>query len=458
MTDSTQRLMAECKACLQLAIPLSGALLAQSATGFIDTLMMGWLGSITLASGGLGASIFQAFLLISTGVLSAVSPAIAIAYGEGQTTAIGKIVRQGLWLAIGLTIPISGLLWNAQAWLPRLGQSVETVNLALPYLRSIAWGIAPALGFAVLRNFVSALSDPRPVIVIVLGGTGINILFNYALMFGKWGLPALGLAGIGWASALSLWTMLTALVLYIIRQPRYRAYQVFKGLNQLEVRIFRDLLHIGIPVGILSLVETGMFTVTTLLMGTLGTVTLAAHQIALQTAAMTFMVPMGIALATTVRVGQMLGQQDRAGAELAGKVGISVAAGFMSLMGLLIWLFPERIVSLYLDVNQPENAAVLSLAQQLLCVAAIFQLFDGLQVSAAGALRGLKDTRIPMLIGLVAYWGIGLTSGYVLGILAGLGGTGLWCGLAMGLAAAAVVLIWRFNALLNQEGILESRK
>ncbi|NJO77838.1 MAG: MATE family efflux transporter [Cyanobacteria bacterium RM1_2_2] len=439
------RLAAEIKACLWLAIPLAGAQLAQAATAFVDTIMMGWLGSATLAAGGLGASVFQALLLISTGIVSAVSPLVAAAYGGSQTAAVGKIVRQGLWLAAGLAMPMGLLLWSAQAWLPNLGQSTATINIALPYLRSIVWGVLPALGFAVLRNFVSALSDPRPVIVIMLSGTVFNILANYSLMFGKWGLPALGLTGIGLASATSLWGMFLALSLYILSQPRYRAYRVFKQLNQLEIQVLRDLIQVGIPIGVLAAVETGMFTLTTFLMGQLGTVSLAAHLVALQTAAVTFMVPLGISLATTVRVGQQLGQQNPAGARLAGWVGIGIAALFMSLMAILFWLFPQPIVALYLDIEKPDNAAVVALAKQLLIVAAVFQLFDGIQVSAAGALRGLKDTRIPMLIGIIAYWGIGLTSGYLLGIQLGWGGIGLWWGLAIGLAAASMVLTWRFS-------------
>jgi MATE family multidrug resistance protein len=442
---SQNRLSTEIKACLGLAIPLAGAQLAQAATAFVDTIMMGWLGSATLAAGGLGASVFQALLLISTGIISAVSPLVAAAYGGKDTKIVGKIVQQGLWLAAGLALPVGLLLWSAQAWLPHLGQSAATIHIALPYLRSIVWGVLPALGFAVLRNFVAALSDPRPVIVIMLSGTIFNVIANYSLMFGKWGLPALGLTGIGIASATSLWGMFVALSLYVLSQPRYQAYRVLSQFNQLEMKVLCELIQVGIPIGVLAAVETGMFTLTTFLMGQLGTVSLAAHQVALQTAALTFMVPLGVSLATTVRVGQQLGQQNLDGARLAGRVGIGIAALFMSLMGILFWLFPQPIVALYLDIKKPENGAVVALAQQLLIVAAVFQLFDGIQVSAAGALRGLKDTRIPMLIGIVAYWGIGLTSGYLLGIQFGWGGIGLWWGLAIGLAVASVVLTWRFS-------------
>jgi MATE family multidrug resistance protein len=447
------RLISEVKASLFLAIPLAGAQLAQAATGFIDTVMMGWLGSQTLAAGGLGATAFTALLIVTTNIISAVSPLVAAAYGAGKVVAVGRVVRQGLWLAVTLAIPVMLFLWHADLVLRLLGQKESSVVLSQTYLRAIVWGFLPALGFAVLRNFVSALSEPRPVIVIMVSGTCFNVVANYVLMFGKLGLPALGLAGIGWASTLALWSMFIALTLYIMKQQRYRAYKVFHGLHQFEGQVFRELVHLGLPIGILAAVETGLFTTTTILMGQLGTVTLAAHQIALQTAAVTFMVPLGISFATTIRVGQLLGAGDGVGARLAGYVGIGMSALFMSVTGVLFWTMPERIVSLYLNIHDPVNREVVHLAEALLGVAAMFQLFDGIQVSATGALRGLKDTRVPMLIGIIAYWGIGLTSGYILGLQLGLGGVGLWWGLASGLAAAAAVLTWRFGTTKLQGAI-----
>lgn len=436
--------MAEARAYALLAVPLAGAQLAQAATAFVDTVMMGLLGSSILAAGGLGASLFQALVLISSGIVAAVSPLVATAFGAEQPATVGKIVRQGLWLAMVLALPIGLLLWWANVWLVWLGQETEVVNTALPYLRAIAWGVLPALEFAVLRNFITALSEPRPVILIMVAGTGCNVIANYCLMFGKLGLPALGLAGIGWASTFCLWGMFIALVLYVLTQSRYRVYQVFWRLHKFELGGLRELLQIGLPIGILAAVETGMFTVTLFLMGRLGATTLAAHQIAIQTSAITFMVTLGISLAATVRVGQFIGQQNPGGARLAGLVGISSAALFMSLMGLLFWLFPERFVGLYLNLDDPANRQVIELAKRLLRVAALFQIADGIQVCAAGALRGLKDTRIPMLVGIMAYWGVGLTNGYLLGIRLGWGGVGLWSGLALGLTMAAIILTWRF--------------
>lgn len=439
------KITAEIKACLALAIPLAGAQLSQSATAFVDTLMMGWLGRDTIAAGGLGATTFNTLLIIGMSIAGAVSPLVAEAYGAGQPNRVERVVRQGFWLALLLAIPATVLLWNAAPLLQRLGQGADTVALSERYLRAIAWGFFPSMGFAVLRHFVSALSLTRPIIITIIGGTLLNITGNYILMLGKFGFPALGIAGLGWASTLSMWATFLGLSAYVLSQSHFKIYRPFQDLHRFEWRVFRELLRVGLPIGGLSVVEVGLFSVTTILMGQLGTVPLAAHQIALQTVALSFMVPLGISFATTVRVGQQLGQGDPKAAQLAGYVGIALSGLFMCIMGTLFWTLPEQIVSLYLNVNDPANADVVPLAKALLAVAAVFQIADGIQVTAAGALRGLKDTYIPMVIGAIAYWGIGLPSGYTLGIHLGFGGTGLWCGLAIGLVIAAAVLTWRFS-------------
>ncbi|HEY9661334.1 MAG TPA: MATE family efflux transporter [Allocoleopsis sp.] len=438
------RVFREIKACLFLAVPLAGAQLAQSAIAFVDTVMMGWLGSDTIAAGGLGATVFNTLLITATSIVSAVSPLAAEAFGAGNLKHVERVVRQGLWLALGLAIPITALLLHAAGLLEKLGQAPDTIALTTTYLNAIAWGIFPALGFAVLRYFVSALSLTRPIIIVMLLGTMLNIAGNYVLMLGKFGLPALGLAGIGWASTISLWSMFLALAIYIVVQPQLRHYRVLQTIHHFDLRVFQNLLRVGAPIGILTGTEISLFAVTALLMGQLGNTTLAAHQIALQSAALTFNVPLGISIATTVRVGQQLGKGDRPGSQLAGYVGIGLGATFMAMTGLLFWLMPESIVSLYLNIHEPANATVVNLAKSLLGIAAVFQIADGIQVTANGALRGRQDTYIPILIGLFAYWGIVLTSGYMLGMQFGYGGVGLWWGLAIGLTAAAIVLTWRF--------------
>ncbi|MEO1209775.1 MAG: MATE family efflux transporter [Cyanobacteria bacterium J06638_20] len=434
----------EVQTCFWLSLPLATAQVLQAATGFVDTVMMGMLGSQAIAAGGLGATVFMGLLLIATAIVSAVSPMVAEAYGAGMDGRVRLVVQQGLLLAIALGIPLTLLLRNMEPILQGLGQSPDLIPLMGVYLKAVSWGAIPGLIVAVLRSFVSSLSKPRPVMIVVMLGTAINVVANYTLMFGLFGLPRLGLAGIGYASALSFWGMLLLLTGYILLNQELRLYPIFEGRFRLDPKCFRGLLQIGIPMGVLSLVEAGMFTLTTLLVGLLGTVPLAAHQIALQTAALTFMVPMGIGLGTTVQVGQRLGQKDALGMRLAGFAGIGLGGVFMLLMAIVIWLMPQTIVSLYLDVQDPANQEVVALAIRLLLVAAIFQIVDGVQVTATGALRGMQDTRIPMIIGIISYWGIGLTSGYLLGFHFGMGSVGLWLGWAVGLLAAATVLTWRF--------------
>ncbi|MBE9207515.1 MATE family efflux transporter [Nostoc sp. LEGE 06077] len=455
MNDNTSRsrLIFEVKQCLLLAVPLAAAQLAQSATGFVDTVMMGWLGSQTIASGGLGAAIFTFFLLITTGMIAAVSPLAAEASGAGKPEKIGQIVQQGLGISLLLGIPITVILWHGGALLVLLGQNANTATLAQTYLRAIAWGFIPGLGFAVLKSFLSAISQPQLVMVTVVLGTLLNITANYVLMFGKFGLPSLGLAGIGWASTLSLWSMFIALAIYIASQRRFAIYNIFQfsanySFNRQSRRIFWEIFQVGLPIAGLVAVEAGLFTVVTFLIGQLGTTALAAHQIALQTASMSFQMVLGISFATTVRVGQLVGEGNWKGVRLAGYVGIALGGLSMAIAGLIFWLVPKLVVSLYLDIDNPNNQDVVALAMKLLAVAAIFQIVDGIQVTAAGALRGLKDTQIPMLIGVFAYWGVGLLTGYALEIWFGFGAIGLWWGLAIGLACAAIVLTWRFRILL----------
>jgi multidrug resistance protein, MATE family len=465
---SKSKIISEVQQCLVLAVPLAAAQLAQSATAFADTVMMGWLGSQTIASGGLGAVTFTFCLLVCSGIVSAVSPIVAEAYGAGKTERLGWIMQQGLWLSLILGIPITALLWHGGTFLRLIGQDPNTVALTETYLRTIAWGFLPGLGFAVLRSFISALSRPRPVMVTVFLGTLLNITANYVLMFGKFGFPTLGLAGIGWASTLSLWSMLIGLGLYLFKHPHFQQYGLFPWLpsNRKSAptkvatakesrQILGEIVRVGLPIGGLLIVEAGLFTVVTFLIGGFSTTALAAHQIALQMAALSFQIALGVALATTVRVGQLAGEQNQAGVRLAGYVGMTIGALCMGSLGVAFWLVPEWIVSLYLNTRDPANREVTTIAVQLLGVAAVFQIVDGIQATAVGALRGLKDTRVPMLIGVFAYWCVGLSTGCWLGFKLGYGAVGLWWGLAIGLAIAAIVLTWRFNRLKLKPSLAE---
>jgi multidrug resistance protein, MATE family len=414
---------------------------------FVDTIIVGRLGSDALAGVALGHSVFFFVLVLCMGILIAVGPMVSQAYGAGDETAIARSVRQGLWLGTLLAIPAVILLTGVAPILSALGQEEAVVRGASRYLRAIAPGFVFALWLIVLRGFMEALGRPWPVTLITFGGVLFNIVANYTLAFGHFGFPALGLVGTGIASSIAYTVMFVGLALYIVLRPDLRAYGVFSRLGSPDGEYFREIVRIGWPIGVTLGVETSLFTTTAFLMGTLGTVSLAAHQIALQCAAFTFMVPLGIGIATSVRVGQHAGRRDIPGARLAGGAGIALSVGAMSVAAVAFWTIPHLIVSLYMDPTLPENLAVAHLATSLLGIAAVFQLFDGVQVSASGALRGLKDTRVPMVIGTTAYLVIGLGTGYVAAFLIGLEAHGLWWGLVLGLLSAAVLMSWRFAAL-----------
>ena len=433
----------EVRATLTLAVPLVLVQLSQMSMSFVDVMMVGRLGTEALAAIVLGSTTFFTLALICVGVLIAVQPTVAQAVGAGDEDAAGRGARQGLWLALILGIPCTIGLGFAEPVLLATGQAPETAALAAAYLGAIRWGFVPNLLFTALRGLCEGDARPRPVLAVTLLGVGANVVLNYGLMFGAWGLPALGVVGTGWSSAGTMTLMFIALALYVRTGPLAR-FRVFAGLRRPDPEALGALFRLGWPIGVGFGLEAGIFTAATLLVGRLPDheVALAAHQIALNAASVTFMVPLGIGMAGGIRVGQAAGAGDLAGAARAGLTATGLGAVFMAGSALFFWLAPEAVVWLYAGADpQPEVAA---LAATLLGIAAVFQLFDGVQASVAGALRGLKDTRVPMLIAAGAYWGVGITVGGVMGLAWGGGAPGLWWGLTLGLATAAVGLSLRF--------------
>lgn len=421
------------------------AQLAHMSMTFVDTIMVGWLGTRQLAGVALGGAVFFPVVLITLGVLMAVGPMVAQGYGGGDRDAIRDAVRQGLWLATLLGVVAFLALWQGSWMLRWAGQEEETVVLTEGYLRAITWGVVPELWFVVLRQFVEGLSRPRVVLIITTAGLLLNVGANYILMYGKLGFPALGLVGCGWASALVYWTMFLVMVLFILKSDGLRPYRVLSRLGGPDWHRFSEVFRMGWPIGLMQGFEVGLFSATALLMGLLGKTALAAHQIALQCASFSYMVPLGLSFAVSVRVGQAVGRKDLQGARRAGHVGMGLGASFMVVAALCFWIFPRYILSLFLGTHASANDEVVFHAVGFLAIAAIFQVFDGLQATAAGALRGLKDTRTPMIVALISYWIVGLSSGYLLAFQFGWQGTGLWWGLVLGLSTAAVLLSWRFN-------------
>jgi MATE family multidrug resistance protein len=369
---------------------------------------------------------------------------VSQAVGAREPTVAARSVRQGLWLATGLGGLFLVVLSLMEPLLRWSGQSAVAVEGAMAYLRAARWGLLPFLGFGALRSFVEGLSRPLPVTIVSLVGVAFNVGANELLMFGHWGLPALGLAGTGWATTIVFTLLFGSLAGLVHRSEPFAQYHVFRHLRRPDWAYLRELVRIGGPMGASRGIESSLFLATTIMMGTLGTTALAAHQVALQCAAFAFMVPLGIGMASTVRVGQAAGRGDEAAARRAGGVGVGLATLFMGITAILFVTVPRPIVGLYLDLSAAGNAEVIVLAVRLLAVAALFQVFDGIQVAAHGALQGLKDTRVPMGIAAATYWGIGLTTGYYWGVRAG-APEGLWWGLVVGLAAAALLLVGRFH-------------
>ena len=439
----------ESKQFLKLAIPLASAQVAQSMTGFFDTIMMGKLGAETLAAGGLASLTFFAILNTAAGIVMGVSPLIAEAYGAGKKTRIEKLARQGFWLVLLLSIPMMIIIAHFDSIMAQLGQAETTVTLANTYLDIILWCSFPALGFAMLRGVVSGLSHARPVMFIVIIGTIFNIIGNYILGFGKFGFPRLELAGLAIASVFALWGMFIALIIYMLRHPQLKTYRILDHLHQVKSSILWELSKTGVPIGIFIALELGLFTIVTYLMGVLGTEVLAAHQIVLQTIVVIFMIPLGMSYAATVRVGQWLGQKNPQGMEWAGYISIGMGLVFATVVTIAMLFFPQAIIGLYINLDDPNNAEIINLALPMLMVASLSQILDAVQKITYGALQGLQDTRIPLLLNIAAFWGVGLTTGYFLGFNFGLGGAGLWLGQSMGVAIAAILFLLRFRDQLR---------
>ena len=437
----------EIRLTLALAIPLVLVQLSQMAMSFIDVVMVGRLGTEALAAAVLGSTVFFTLALVCVGVILSVTPTVSQAVGAREDAKVGRATRQGLWLATFLGIPFVILLGYAEPILLWTGQDPDVAALAARYLRAIRWGFVPNLWFTALRGLCEGVARPRPVLAVTVLGMGVNVVANYALMFGRWGFPELGLEGTGWSSAIVMAVMFVVLGLYVRRSARLKAYRVFAGLRRPDPEMLKMLFVLGWPIGIGFGLEAGLFTAATLVMGQFGQTALAAHQVALNAASVAFMVPLGIGMAGGIRVGQSAGAGNLKGASRAGWTAVGLGSSFMVLSALLFWLRPEWVVWLY--AGRDPDPAVAELAVALLGVAAVFQLVDGIQASAAGALRGLKDTRVPMLIGAFSYWGLGLSLGAGLGLYLGVGPRGLWWGLTLGLAAAAVLLTLRFQRLTS---------
>jgi MATE family multidrug resistance protein len=438
---------AEARATLALAWPLILTNLAQIAITTTDVLMMGRLGPEALAAGNLGVAVYFALFIFAIGIAMATSPMMAQAIGRRRHAMreVRRTVRQGMWATLAMVVPAWVVLWQADAILRLLGQAPELAAAGGDYVRALQWGLLPALWFIVLRCFISALERPKAGLVVTVLTIALNAFCNWVLMFGKLGFPALGLVGAGISSTLANSFMFASLLGYVLWDRRFRRYHLLGRLWRTDWPRLRELWRIGLPIGVALGLETMVFNATAFLMGLIGTESLAAHAIALQIASATFMVPLGVAQAATVRVGLSAGRGDPPGVARAGWTALVLGIGFMAIAATTMIATPRPLVALFLDLDAPGVLPVVELAAGFLVVAGLFQLVDGAQVVGAGVLRGLKDTRVPMLFAALGYWIIGLPVGATLAFAAGLDGVGLWLGLAVGLAAVAVLMLARWQ-------------
>lgn len=437
----------ELRATFRLAWPLVLANLAGIAITTTDVLMLGRLGARELAASALAVNLFNLLLFTGIGIAAGAAPLIAAALGrrKGAIRDSRRTFRMGLFVCAAYSLLSWLLLWNAERIFLALGQDPGLSAQAGKFMQVIMWALLPALLAALFRTVLTAFDRTLIALGVALGGVALNALLNWLLIFGHWGFPALGLVGSALASLITNIAMALVLGAILHRMRRFRRMHLFGRWWRFDRDRFVTLLKVGVPIGLTWAFEVSVFSCAVFLMGLIDTTSVAAHVIALQIASVSFMVPLGLAQAVTVRVGLAYGAGNAAWVALAGKVALASSMAIMSLAALVIWVMPDVLAGLFLSSGRPEDAAVLALAVKFLLIAAIFQLADGAQVVGAAMLRGLQDTRVPMLYAAFGYWVVGLGSGIALAFGAGWGGTGIWTGLALGLAVVAVLMLWRWS-------------
>jgi MATE family multidrug resistance protein len=439
----------ELRATLSLALPLAGAQFAQVMMGFIAAAMLGRLGGEALAAGGLGNGLSFTVTLVFQGVLTAVGPLAAHALGAADDKRVGAIVSHGLLFAAALSVAGIVIVSHIHLLLAAIGQAPSLVGATGRYLSAIVWGLPAALGYAVLRSYLSALSRTLPLMILLVFCLSLSVALNYSLIFGHFGLPALGISGSGYANAIVQWVQFGALSIYVAVRRGSQGHRILQAMLRPDRGVALPLLRLGWPIAGIFALEAGVFSTVGVLAGRIGTASLAAHQVAIGITGIDFMVPLAFSNAATIRVALASGAGQVAAARRAGTVAMACGAGFMVVMALVLLFAPGRIVALYLDRADPANAEAVAIAMHLLFITALFQVFDGTQAIAAGALRGLRDTRVPLIVAVIGYWGVGFGSAWALAFPLEFGVRGLWWGLALGLAVVAILLGLRFHSLTD---------
>jgi len=435
---------------LILTAPIAAALLAEMGMGVIDYSMSGHLGPTALAAAGLGLQLLFTPMFWGMGAITATGAVGAQAHGGADAEAVSESMRQGFLMATLLSAPIMVFAVLAIPLLPLVNKDPEVVRqvgsiilIGLPWIPLVYW-------FTVVRNFVTVMQRPTIVTVCAVAGLPVSFLSNYAFMYGHWGAPKLGAAAVGLTGVIVALLHLVMIVAYVEMVPELRRYRIFARLLHFNGRMMAELFPVGIPIAMAYLFETGLFFTVTVLMGVLSTEALAAHNVVLNICAMTFMIPYALSQAATVRVGYAVGAQQPEAARRAGYVAIWLGIAWMMVGAATMLTVPNLLTAIYLKLSDPANAGAVRMAASLFVIAAIFQIVDGTQVTTQGALRGLKDTTMPMVICGLGYWVFGLGSGVTMGFVLGYGATGLWWGLAIGLAVSATLLFVRWRRLSSR--------
>jgi MATE family multidrug resistance protein len=443
----SRHLALELSETLKLAIPLALTQLGQIAMMTTDIAMIGRLGSEAMAAAALAHTVFFVSFTFGMGLVSAVAPLAAQAFGARNPHLIRRSLRVGMWAALLMSLPMMALLLRGEQILLMLGQAPTSAHLAQQYLLGLAWGMLPALWFMAVRGFMSAVNRPEPILWITLAAIPANAALVYVLLYGAFGLPELGLFGVGLASSIvNLATFLAGLWFATRRRP-FRKYHVLGHFWRTDWQLMRKLVIIGAPISISFLLEYGLFGAAGLLMGVISTTALAAHQIALQVAAILYMVPFGISMAATVRVGHAVGRGDAGGVRRAGYIATWLGIVLAAILTLAVIISRFGIAEVFLGESTDATA---ELSATLLLVGSTLFIADAIQTIAAGALRGMNDTRIPLLFAVLSYWLIGFACACWLGFWTSWGAVGVWIGLSVGTAIFAILLLLRFRALTSK--------
>lgn len=433
---------------LRLAVPLALTGLAQAVIFFFETLFLAHLGADVLAAGALVSGLFGTLIVVLYGIFSAINVLVAYQYGRKDYASMALVLRDGLWLALFLSVPTFFLCWHTAPIFLAFHQSPALVLLATAYFHALAWGVLPDFLLMVFLEFIMGLGYARTILVFTLLSVPMTLFFSGVFIFGVFGMPALGIAGAGWGMSISYWLSFGAFMSYVLINKNYRYYWpvVF---SYRSPAYFGELLRVGLPIGVMYATEVAFFFVLTLVMGSMDRHLLVANQITLQYFNVVMTIIFSLSQAMTVRMGHLLGAKDLLAAVCVKEAGLLLAVFLMGLVAISYLCFSDQLIQLDFNIHDPGNQPIVRYAKQLLGLCAFFQILEALRLTLLGALRSLKDTHFPLAIAVLSYWFIALPVGYLLAMRSALGGIGLWWGMLVGVSVAVPLLYWRFESLMQ---------